>query len=69
MDRFTELRLIKFVKSFREKSGQLPTWNDFENGGFDRELIKEAVRSKIVEEFYVKLTSGTIVKGFKLVQD
>ena len=35
------------------RSGQLPTFGDLEKAGFDRSLVKEAVRLKIIEEFYV----------------
>jgi len=28
--------------------------------------IHEAIKLKIIEEFYVTLTSGTVVKGFKI---
>lgn len=66
MDRFTQLRIAKFVREFRERSGQMPTWNDLEAGGFDRDLVKAALKAKVLEEFFVTLTNGTIVKGFKL---
>jgi hypothetical protein len=65
IDLFTRKRLVRFVEDHRTKSGQLPTFADMEHAGFDRGLVKEAIRLKIVEEFYVTLTNGTVVKGFK----
>lgn len=65
IDLFTRKRLVRFVEDYRLKSGQLPTFADLEKAGFDRAMVKEAERLKIVEEFYVTLTNGTVVKGFK----
>jgi hypothetical protein len=65
---FTRKRLAKFVENFREKSGQLPTLRDLEEGGFGGEVVKAAIKGRVIEEFYVTLTSGTIVKGYKLAQ-
>jgi hypothetical protein len=65
IDLFTQKRLVRFVEDHRSKSGQLPTFGDLENAGFARELVKEALRVKVLEEFYVTLTNGTVVKGFK----
>jgi len=67
MDAFTKKRLTRFVESHRQSSGQLPTLKDFDDHGFDRELIKEALKEKILSEFYVTLTSGTILKGYKIL--
>lgn len=64
---FTRLRLIRFVENFRGSSGQLPTLRDLQENGFDGDQIKQALKEQIIEEFYVTLTNGTIVKGFKLV--
>ncbi len=65
IDLFTRKRLVRFIEDHRAKSGQLPTFADLEKAGFDRALVKEAEKLKIIEEFYVTLTSGTVVKGFK----
>ena len=65
IDLFTRKRLVRFVEDHRAKSGQLPTFADLEKAGFDRSLVKEAERLKIIEEFYVTLTNGSVVKGFK----
>jgi hypothetical protein len=66
MDPFTRRRLEKFVEDFRVRSGELPTAADLESGGFGRDLVKAALKDGVLEEFYVALTSGTIVKGYKL---
>lgn len=68
IDVFTVKRLERFIEGFRAKSGQLPTLQDFENGGFERSLIDRLVREKVISQFYVTLTNGSIVKGFKISQ-
>lgn len=65
LDPFTRRRLVRFIEDFRTRSGQLPTLNDLEGNGFDGERIKEALKEKVIEEFYVTLTNGTIMKGYK----
>jgi hypothetical protein len=65
-DPFTQRRLIRFVEDFRQSSGQLPTLNDFAAAGFDRILVELSVKNKILEQFYVTLTNGTIMKSYKL---
>lgn len=65
LDPFTQKRLTRFIDDFRTRSGVLPTLQDLEKAGFDRTLIDLAVRQKVVAQYYVTLTSGTIVKGFK----
>ena len=44
------------------------TLKDLDEAGFDRTLVNDAVRSKAIEEFYVTLTNGTVVKGYKITQ-
>jgi len=66
LDPFTQKRLTRFIEEFRAKSGVLPTLQDLESAGFDRALVDAAVRQKVIEKFYVTLTSGTIVKGYKV---
>lgn len=66
LDPFTRRRLLRFVEDFRARSGQLPTLRDLEGNGFDEDRVKAAIREKVIEEFYVTLTNGTIVKGFKI---
>jgi len=66
MDRFLQNRIVRFVQDWRQRSGELPTLQDFEASGLDRKWIDEAERLGLVEKFYVTLTSGTIKKGYKL---
>lgn len=66
IDPFTARRIMRFTEDFRAREGQLPTYTDFEAGGISEALVKDAVREKIIEEFYVTLTNGTIRKGFKV---
>jgi hypothetical protein len=58
----------KFVEDFRARSGQLPTQSDFASAGFEKSHLSEALKSKLIEELYVTLTSGTTVKGYKLTE-
>jgi hypothetical protein len=69
LDPFTRKRIERFIEKHRSSSGQLPSFQDFERGGFDRELIKVAERQGFIEEFYVTLTNGTIIKGYKVRSD
>jgi len=66
MDSFTERRITKFVTDFREKSGTPPTLKDFESGGFSKDVIEQAVKAELLEMFYVNLTSGSVVKTYRL---
>lgn len=68
LDPFTMKRLRNFVEGFRTKTGQLPTLRDLRENGFTEEVVKNAVRSKLIEERYVTLTTGTIMKGYVLSQ-
>ena len=65
-DPFTKKRIERFVQDFREKSGQLPTLNDFEEIGIDKSKVELAIKDKILSEFYVTLTNGVIKKGYKI---
>ena len=64
-DPFTLKRIERCIEKHRTASGQLPTRQDFEAAGFQRDTIKEAERSGFIEELYVTLTNGTIMKGYK----
>jgi hypothetical protein len=66
MDAFTQRRLLKAIESIRSETGQLPTLGDLENHGFGKELVKSAIKLGLIEEFYVTLTSGSVVKGYKI---
>jgi hypothetical protein len=66
IDPFTRKRLEKFITEFRDQSGILPTLEELAKAGFDKAKVDDAIHDKIVVEFYVTLTNGTIVKGYKL---
>ena len=66
LDPFTQKRLLKFIEEFRARTGVLPTLQDLDQAGFDRNCIERALREQLLEQFYVTLTSGTVVKGFKI---
>ncbi len=65
-DPFTLKRIEKFIEKHRTASGQLPSLQDFETNGFSRDVIKDAERGGAIEECYVTLTNGTVIKGYKL---
>lgn len=66
IDPFTVRRIRRFVPEFRERTGVLPTVRDFAEQGFTEETVKAAVQQGVIEKYYVTLTNGTIVKGFKI---
>jgi hypothetical protein len=66
LDPFTRRRLTQFVETFRMSNGVLPTLKDLDAEGFDDSRVKLAIKEKVIEEFYVTLTNGTIMKGYKL---
>jgi hypothetical protein len=66
MDAFTRKRLEKFIPDFRARSGTPPTLKDFEDAGFAKALVEQAVKDGVLEMFYVNLTSGTVVKTYRL---
>lgn len=66
LDLFTKTRLERFVRDFRTKNGQLPTLQDLAKNGFDKATVTKGLKEKVIEEFYVTLSNGTVVKGFKV---
>lgn len=65
LDLFTQRRLLKFIDGFRGKQGELPTLRDLETEGFSKITVDLAIKIGLIERFYVTLTNGTVVKGFK----
>lgn len=68
-DAFTLKRLEKFVLEHRQKTGALATIQDITKVGFSENDITFAKKKKILEELYVTLTNGVIVKGYKVKTD
>ena len=66
LDPFSSRRLTRFIETFRKGTGTLPALQDFEKDGFSRQLVEQAVKDGTIEQFYVTLTSGTIIKGYKI---
>lgn len=66
LDPFSRKRLKNFVTDFRSRSGVLPTLEDLAKAGFPKSKVDDAIKDKIISEFYITLTSGTIVKGYTL---
>lgn len=65
IDPFTARRLQKFVNEHRTRTGQLPTLADLTTGGFSQDVVDRAIKDKLLEQLYVTLTNGSVVKGFK----
>jgi hypothetical protein len=66
IDPFTARRLERFITDFRTESGRLPTLAHLEDAGFPKATVQSALKAGLIEEFYVTLTSGSVVKGYKL---
>lgn len=66
LDNFTQKRIAKFIDNFKIKSGTSPTLKDFESAGISKDLVEESVKRKFLEQFYVTLTNGTVVKTYKV---
>ena len=65
MDDFTLQRLRRFVIDFRGRFAKLPTLADLESAGFGKSVVEAARKKKLIQELYVTLTNGAIVKGYK----
>jgi hypothetical protein len=66
MDPFSKRRLLKLIDNYRNQTGQLPVLKDLAQAGYDEAAVKEALKLGLIEEFYVTLTQGTIVKAYKV---
>lgn len=66
IDSFTAARLRRFVDQHRMRSAQLPTLRDLEEAGFPKATIESAVAGDVLVELYVTMTSGAVVKGYKV---
>ena len=67
LDPFTLRRLLKFIETHRASQGDLPTLKDLEAAGFSRSVVDAAIKAGKIEMFYVNLTNGSVVKGYKIV--
>ena len=66
IDSFTSRRISRFVEEHRKRSGQLPTLQDFEKSQIPPTTVDQAVREGLLEQAYINLTSGPMVKGYRL---
>jgi hypothetical protein len=66
LDLFTERRILKFIGDYRSKEGSLPTLKDLDAAGFSKEIVDAAIKQELIEMFYVTLTNGSVVKGYKI---
>ncbi len=66
LDPFSSRRLQKVIVDFRTKNGQLPTRQDLAQAGFSDDHLDAAMKDQLIEQRYVTLTNGTILKGFVL---
>jgi hypothetical protein len=65
-DAFLLKRLCKAVQTHREEAATLPTLADLEKRGFPKNLVLLAVKEKMLIELYGNLTSGAVVKVYRL---
>ncbi|MBM4304324.1 MAG: hypothetical protein FJ112_08355 [Deltaproteobacteria bacterium] len=66
MDTFTKNRIKKVINDHRKSYGQLPTLKDLKNQGFSKKEIEVGIKEMWLEQLYVNLTSGAVVKVIKV---
>lgn len=65
-DAFTLRRLCKFVLDHRTTKGLMPTLQDLDAAGFSKDIVQIAVKKKLLKELYSDMTSGAVVKVYKI---
>jgi len=66
VDTFTKNRIKKVISDHRKSYGQLPTLKDLKNQGFAKKEIEVGIKEMWLEQLYVNLTSGAVVKVIKV---
>lgn len=66
LDSFTKNRIKKSISEHRKKHAQLPTLKDLERYGFSKKEIEIGIKEKWLEQLYVNLTTGAVVKVFRV---
>lgn len=66
MDTFTKSRIKKIISEHRTKYAQLPTLKELEKYGFSKKDIELGIKEQWLEQLYVNLTTGAVVKVFKV---
>lgn len=69
MDAVTKTRLKKSIITHREKSATFPSLKELEQYGFTKKQVELGVKNKIIEQLYATLTSGAVIKVFKVKID
>ncbi|MSP18742.1 MAG: hypothetical protein EXR74_04140 [Bdellovibrionales bacterium] len=65
----TKTRLKKSIISHRERCATFPSLKELEEYGFTKKQVEFGVKDKIIEQLYATLTSGAIIKVFKVKID
>lgn len=66
MDTFTKTRIKKTITEHRKKHAQHPSLKDLEKYGFSKKEIEVGVKENWLEQLYVNMTTGSVVKVFKI---
>lgn len=66
MDIFSQSRLKKIILEHRQRHAQFPTLKELEGYGFDKEAVAQALKENIIEQLYVNMTTGAVVKVYKI---
>ena len=54
------------ILEHRQRHAQLPTLKDLEKSGFSKKEVDVALKEKWIEQLYVNLTTGAVVKVFRV---
>ena len=65
-DSFTIRRLCREVERHRAAAETLATLRDLEALGFPKDVVDAAVKAGHLVELYVPMTTGAMVKGYKV---
>lgn len=66
LDTFTKTRIKKIISEHRKRHAQLPTLKDLEKYGLSKKEIELGMKEKWLDQLYVNLTTGAVVKVFKV---
>lgn len=69
LDVFTQRRIKKVILDHRKKYAEWPTLKDLEKSGFSKTEIELGVKEKWIVQLYVNMTSGAVVKVFKVADE
>lgn len=69
MDAFTKTRLTKLLSDYKKNHGRDISANELENSGFEQQVIKDAVREKMITKYQISVESGATENRYKLLID